>query len=196
VQDICNKVTSPKKGTAFIISGPSGVGKSTLCKKLLEQEENVVFSVSYTTRLKRKDELQGKDYFFVTEKKFLEMVDNKEFLEWAKVHERYYGTSRQWLFEKLNSGVNILLDIDVQGANQLKKLCSEAVFIFISPPSLDVLKERIRTRKANKIEDAKIRVGNVEKELKAMDLYDYVIENDEIEVAFNAFKEVITKYKV
>ncbi|MCF6466437.1 guanylate kinase [Clostridium sp. Cult2] len=168
------------KGFLLVISGPSGCGKGTICKKILERNEKLVFSVSATTRMPRKGEVEGVNYFFINEEKFGKMVENNEFLEYANVHGNLYGTPRKFVLEQVENGEIVILEIDVQGALQVKKSYPEAVFIFLLPPSMSELKNRIKKRGTETEEDIDIRLKNAFKELEFVDEYDYIVINDEV----------------
>lgn len=186
-----------KKGKVIVISAPSGSGKTTICKHLLKFNPQLVFSVSYTTRLPRQGEVNGKDYFFVSEKKFIKMIKQKKFLEWAKVYNNYYGTSKQQVLKTINSGRDILLDIDVQGGKNIKKIFPDGIFIFVLPPSWKELKQRITLRGKDSPDEIKKRLKNVNKELKYIKYYDYVVINDDLEKTVQTINQIITanKYK-
>jgi len=184
-----------KKGKIIVISGPSGCGKTTICKELIKKNKNFVFSVSYTTRLKREGEINGKDYFFVSEQEFLKMVRQKKLVEWAKVYNNYYGTPKEPLLKAINSGKDILLDIDVQGGKNIKKIFPESILIFVLPPSYEVLKQRIISRAKDKPEEIKKRLKNLEKEIKNSKYYDYFIINDNLEETIKNIQSIIKANK-
>ncbi|SHE38338.1 guanylate kinase [Marinitoga hydrogenitolerans DSM 16785] len=174
------------KGILYVVSGPSGVGKSSIIKSAMSKLEGFSFSVSYTTRPPRPGEVNGKDYFFVDEKTFNKMIENDEFLEYAKVHGHMYGTSKKYIKEKINEGMNIVLDIDVQGAlNVVKKMPKETVLIFIAPPSYSELKKRLMNRGTEKKEDLIIRLNDAKWELSKINEFDYLIVNEELKEAIN-----------
>ena len=147
-----------EKGDLFVISAPSGAGKSTLCHRLMEETPGVAFSVSHTTRAPRKGEVDGVDYHFVSKEQFMHMVEQEEFLEWAEVHGNCYGTSRSAVTAMLENGQDVLLDIDVQGAMQVRDVFPESVLIFILPPSLQVLERRLRNRGTDTEETIRLRL--------------------------------------
>ncbi|MCX7716712.1 MAG: guanylate kinase [Endomicrobia bacterium] len=182
----------------MVISAPSGTGKTTVCKKLLEQNPHIVFSVSYTTRQKRSSEVEGKDYYFVSEDKFKKLIKQKKFVEWAKVHNHYYGTPKQPLMNTITSGKDILLDIDVQGGKSLKKIFPSGIFIFLLPPSWKDLKQRIIRRGQDNIKEIKLRLNNVMKELKYIKYYDYIVINDKLEETVKIINSIIysNRYKI
>ena len=179
------------KGCLFIISAPSGTGKTTLCRKLVSSIPNLHFSVSCTTRNPRPDEKDGTDYLFISRDVFQQMIDGEEFLEWAEVHGALYGTSKKKVRELLQAGIDVLLDIDTQGAAQIRKTKQEGVFIFILPPSLQTLKERLEMRMTDSKEQVEERLKKAVVEIKSYSQYDYVIINDTIEVAFRQLKAIV-----
>lgn len=184
-----------KKGRIVVISGPSGCGKTTICKELIKRNKNFVFSVSYTTRPKRKGEVNGKDYCFVSKEEFFKLLKQKKFVEWAKVYDHYYATPKQPLIKAVNSGKNILLDIDVQGGKNIKKIFPESILIFILPPSFKVLKQRIISRAKDKPEEIKKRLKMLEKELKESKYYDYFIVNDNLNQAIRDVQTIVYSHK-
>ncbi len=182
---------------AVVISGPSGVGKTTLIKKLFNDpklKRKIMFSVSHTTRKPRKGEKHGKHYFFVSHKKFMGMVREGEFIEWAKVHGNLYGTSIQNIKKADLEGKILILDIDVQGAEQVKrKMGKDAFLIFIKPPSLEELEKRLENRKDTPKNEIKKRLKNTQKEMQKIYLFDRIIVNDKIEKTFSELKSEIEK---
>lgn len=173
-----------KRGRLFVISAPSGAGKSTLCAMMMKKYPELKFSVSYTTRLPRGAEKDGVDYFFVSKDIFLDMVAKNEFLEWADVHGNYYGTSAKTIENTLASGADVILDIDPQGAMQLKQKTKDSVFIFITAPSFDILRDRLIKRGTDKHDSIERRLLNAREEVKYFSDYDYLIINDESDKAF------------
>ncbi len=167
----------------FIISAPSGSGKSTLVNSLLEHEPGLVFSVSYTTRAPRGQEQEGREYHFVSREEFRRMIDAGEFIEWAQVFEDYYGTHRRYVDQGRAEGRDVVLDIDVQGARQLKEKLPEAVSIFILAPSREELEKRLRAR--GDVSEAVIRkrLAKAAGEIREFGRYDYVLVNDELQAA-------------
>ena len=170
-------------GNLFIISAPSGAGKTSLVRALLEADPNVHLSVSFTTRAPRPGEVDGRDYCFVSREVFEEMQMHGEFLESAHVHGNYYGTSRKWIETERRKGCDILLEIDWQGAAQVRKLVSGTVGIFILPPSVDALKARLTGRGQDSIEVIEGRVAAAREEMGHVKEFDYVIINDDMEEA-------------
>ena len=182
------------KGRLFVISASSGTGKTTLAKKLLKEDKNLVQSVSYTTRAPRHNEVQGKDYFFVAKGEFKAIRRKDGFLEWANVFGRFYGTPKKQVVEHLKRGRDVLLLIDVQGAKQVKKTKPDAVFIFLAPPSKEELKKRLirRGTESPKEIERRYRVATRElKELNELKLCDYRIVNREIPVAHQVLKSIL-----
>lgn len=184
------------KGFLLVISGPAGTGKGTVCKELLKRNKDIVYSVSATTRKPRIGEIDGVNYYFVTEEKFKSMIENDEFLEYAYVHTNYYGTPKKFVFEQIEKGEIVLLEIDVQGAMQIKKKFPEAVFIFLLPPSMEELKNRIVKRGTETEEDIKRRYENAFKELDFVDNYDYFVINDVVEDAVSDIESIIRAEKL
>jgi guanylate kinase len=180
------------KGILFVISGPSGAGKTTLYKKAISALPNLKHSVSFTTRSPRTGEVNDKDYTFIDKDEFIAMVRKKDFAEWAEIHGELYGTSKRRLKEVIDSGMDAILDIDVQGAKQLREEFPGGVYIFILPPSLEVLRERLQGRMANlKIEIEK-RLKVAIAEIKRYGEYDYVIVNHVFDNAFEELASIIT----
>ncbi len=168
------------KNKLFIISGPSGAGKSTLVNKLTKRLKNIVLSVSVTTRKRRLGEREGKDYYFVSEEEFKEKIRRGEFLEWAVVHGHYYGTLSSLVNKALSQNKDVILEIDVQGAIQVKKKMPESILIFILPPTIEVLKERLKKRKTEDKKAFRLRIENALKEVKEKYRYEYAIINDDL----------------
>ena len=170
-------------GILFVVSSPSGGGKGTLIQRVLKRLPNLSYSVSYTTRQPRDGEIDGREYFFVTPEEFSLMVERNDFLEWAKVHSHLYGTSRNQVARDVSLGRDIVLEVDVQGAASIRNLIGDAVSVFILPPSLEVLRERLIARGTDSPEDLAVRLRNAPEELKAYKMFDYVIINDDAETA-------------
>jgi len=185
------KGKSRGQGSLFIVSAPSGAGKTTLCRKIMETLDNLQASVSYTTRKPRAEEIAGVDYTFITEKKFRGMIDKGDFVEWAEVHGNLYGTSRKRLEQIIASGHDVILDIDTQGARQIKKSYGNGVFIFILPPSMTVLRNRLERRMSNTREDMERRLKRAVEEIREYKMYDYVIVNDRLNSSLRNFESII-----
>jgi guanylate kinase len=171
------------QGRLFIISAPSGAGKTTLCDALMATCPQLNYSVSHTTRKPREGEQDGKDYHFITETQFKARIEKGSWLEWARVHGNYYGTSSEVIQHHLAAGQDILLDIDVQGTRQIVERYPEAVTIFIAPPSMEVLKERLNHRGTDDPDIIRRRLAEAENEIKQKNAYDHIIVNDELETA-------------
>lgn len=191
-------------GTLFIVSGPSGAGKTTLINKVREHLKplslDLYFSVSHTTRRPRPGEVHGKNYYFVSHDEFRRMIDNGEFLEWAHVHEQLYGTSKMEVLSRLRHGEDVILDIDYQGAKQVAgdaDLKDRSLNVFIFPPSLDVLARRLHERGLNSDQEIETRLRKAIDEIDAgKEFYNYVIINDDLEVATECLKAAIIAKKL
>jgi len=181
------------KVNLIVISGPSGVGKTTIIRNILQDTElkdKIMFSVSHTTREKREGEVDGQDYFFVSEEEFKRMIEKDEFIEWAKVHGHLYGTSYKNIELAQKSGKLLILDIDVQGAEKIReKMRDSAIFIFIKPPSIEELKRRLASRGDTK--DIELRINNVRKELEYEAKFDLSIVNENLEETVAQLKKII-----
>ncbi len=184
-----------KKGFLLVISGPSGVGKGTVLHDLMNTQTNLVYSVSATTRKKRDGEIEGVSYFYLNHDEFEKMIEEDKFLEYAHVHNNYYGTPKEFVEKKINEGKIVILEIDVQGALNIKKNTDNGVFIFLAPPSLKELKKRIVGRGTETDEDIKIRMNNAKKELEYIKDYDYIVVNDHLNSAITSVNEIINAEK-
>lgn len=180
------------KGILFIITSPSGGGKGTLIKEILRTMENISYSVSFTTRKMRMGEIHGKDYFFVSPEEFENLIKQGDFLEYAIVHGNYYGTLQRQVKNETESGRDIILEIDVQGAESVKEKMPEAVSIFILPPSYEVLRQRLISRETESDADLQLRLENAKTEVKFYKQFDYVIINEEKNAAVENLKSVIS----
>ncbi len=180
------------KGRLFIVSAPSGAGKSTLCQAARKQFPELVYSISFTTRAPRTGEKHGVDYFFISKAEFEKRIQQGDWAEWANVHGHYYGTSASFLNQQLSSGQRVLLDIDVQGARQILKQFPESVTIFIMPPALEVLRERLEKRGGDDPETIKKRLDAAEAEIAQKELYQHVIVNDRLDKAVAEFCDIIS----
>ena len=184
------------KGLLLVVSGPSGCGKGTICNKLLQRNEDFVFSVSATTRKPRNREKEGINYFFIDDKKFEKMIVDNEFIEYAKVHNNYYGTPKSFVLNEINKDKIVILEIDVQGALQVKRTYSEAILVFLLPPSMRELKKRLIKRGTETEEDINIRYKNAFEELKFINEYDYFVINDKIIKAVEKVEAIIMAEKL
>ncbi|MBT0663002.1 guanylate kinase [Geobacter pelophilus] len=180
-----------REGILFIISAPSGAGKTSLCKEVIDIFPGLRHSVSYTTRQARPGEVHGRDYFFVSSEEFRRMVDSGEFAEWAEVHGNLYGTAISTLDEYRKSNIDVILDIDCQGAHLLKQKYSGGVFIFILPPSFHELRRRLDRRNSDSEAVIERRILNAAAEIKESRWYDYIIVNDDFSQALTELKSVI-----
>ncbi len=182
------------KGNLFIISAPSGAGKTTLCKRLRKAFPGLVYSVSATTRAPRPGEVDGRDYHFVTREQFERGIEDGLWAEWAKVHDNYYGTPATPIDQALKQGRSVLLDIDVQGARQLLDRYPEAVTIFIMPPDMQTLEKRLAGRGTDRPEVIARRLENARREMEQKDLYGHVIVNDDLEQAVARLVSLVGSY--
>ncbi len=180
-----------RKGLIYVVSAPSGAGKTSLCKRLLNEIPGLELSISYTTRPMREGERDGVDYHFVTVDAFQEMIEAGAFVEWAKVHDNYYGTGIDALKEASRDGRDILLDIDFQGAAQLKKSLDNGVYIFILPPDFDELKKRLEARNSDTAAVVKRRIENARIEVVEAKWYDYIVVNDNFDFALAQLKAIL-----
>jgi len=178
-------------GLVFVISAPSGTGKTTLLKRVMEALPDLRFSVSYTTRSPRANEREGEDYHFISPERFQEMVEREEFLEWAEVVENRYGTAKGSIERLRKEGFDVLLDIDTQGAKKLKEKLDHSILIFILPPSYETLQKRLFTRGLDSAEVMRNRLANARTEIEEACRYHYLIVNERIEVAVETLKAII-----
>lgn len=183
------------RGRLFVLAGPSGVGKGTLRMQALSNIENLTYSISCTTRKPRDGERDGVDYYFVAKKEFEEKAAEGLFLEHAVVHGDCYGTLREDIVRELELGRDVLLEIDVQGARQIRSLLPESVLIFILPPSLEVLEERLRRRKTESEEKIQLRLQDAKKEMAQAEGYDHVVLNDVLQRASEELRRIIMRYR-
>lgn len=179
-------------GIPIVISGPSGVGKGTLISRLLQLRNDTVASISMTTRPPRPEEEDGVHYFFVTADQFRHAIEHNELIEWANVYNHQYGTPRSNVNKKVEEGLDVILEIDVQGAASARTLCRDGVFIYILPPSLDVLRERLFNRKKGAGDDLEQRISQARSEWQFIHLYDYCIVNDEVDTAVAQLDAILT----
>jgi guanylate kinase len=182
--------TKPR-GTLFVVSSPSGGGKGTIIRHVLDVVPNLSYSVSFTTRAPRNNELNGREYFFVGRQIFERMVAAGEFLEWACVHGNLYGTAKRQVTDETAAGTDIVLEVDVQGAESVRELPLDSVSVFILPPSFDVLRERLIARGTDSPEELQVRLHNAPAELRQYSAFDYVVFNDEVERAAGQLAAII-----
>lgn len=187
-----NRPPTPR-GRLFVVSAPSGAGKTTLCKAARSRLPDLVYSVSSTTRSPRPGEEEGKDYFFVSEAQFREGIATGQWVEWAKVHDHYYGTSARFIDTHLATGRDVLLDIDVQGARQILKRYPHAVTIFIMVPSMDALRKRLMARGQDQAAVIDKRMRNAEAEITSQGWYRHVLVNDDLDAAIERFISILTR---
>ena len=169
------------EGITFIVSAPSGTGKTTTCRMLQERMPDLKFSISHTTRSPRDGEKEGKDYFFISENEFKEKIARGAFLEWAKVHNQYYGTAQENITRHRKNGDNIILELDVQGVESLRKMNFSGIFVFILPPSLKELTRRLRNRGTENEDSFQKRIAVGKNEIKKYSMYDFVLTNSNVE---------------
>ena len=178
-----------KEGVLLVISSPSGTGKTTICKKLLEYDKNIHLSVSVTTRKKRKNEVEGVDYYFRSKKDFLNLKSQNAFVENALVFENHYGTLKSEVLEQLDNGIDVLIDIDWQGTRQITKaMKGNLIKIFLLPPSINELKKRLSIRNSDSMKEINFRMSKALKEIKHYDEYDYVLVNNNLD---NTFQDIV-----
>lgn len=191
-----------RKGLLLVVSGPSGAGKGTICKALLNKNDQIKLSVSATTRKPRNREVHGVNYFFIEKEEFTKMIENGEFLEYAQIYDNFYGTPKAAIIECLEKGQDVILEIEMQGARQIKEVYPEGVFIFVLPPSLEELKSRIVGRGTETQEEIEKRFSCAFEEINQIVNYDYFIVNEDIEKSVSdveaiicAEKNKVTRYK-
>ncbi|MBI2995526.1 MAG: guanylate kinase [Candidatus Melainabacteria bacterium] len=179
------------KGRIFVITGPSGVGKGTVVERVLKNVDNMYLSISATTREKREGEKEGVNYFFKTKDKFQRMIEEDEFLEWAQFAEDFYGSPKFAINNYLSCGKDVLLEIELQGAKQVKQKCPDAVLIFLAPPSFEALEERLIKRQTESIEKVKVRLKKAKEEMKEVKLFNYLVMNDNLQEAVDNVVSII-----
>ena len=184
-----------RKGLLLVVSGPSGAGKGTICKALLNKNDQIKLSVSATTRKPRNGEVHGVNYFFIEKEEFTKMIENGEFLEYAQIYDNFYGTPKAAIIECLEKGQDVILEIEMQGARQIKEVYPEGVFIFVLPPSLEELKSRIVGRGTETQEEIEKRFSCAFEEINQIVNYDYFIVNEDIEKSVNDVEAIILSEK-
>ncbi|MCP4747109.1 MAG: guanylate kinase [Desulfobacteraceae bacterium] len=172
-----------KKGRLFILSAPSGAGKTTLCMAVRQHFPDFAYSISYTTRLPRSGENDGQDYHFISKEEFQAGIQNNRWVEWAVVHEHFYGTSSQWIKDTLTTGKNVLMDIDVQGARQIVARFPDSITIFVMPPAFEELERRLMSRDSDDPDTITVRLKNARTEIAQKDEYNHVLVNDNLDEA-------------
>lgn len=179
------------EGTLIILSSPSGGGKSSICRALLDSDPRLGYSVSVTSRPRRRDEVDGRDYHFVTEADFHDLIAKDAFYEWAKVHGNFYGTRKDLVDAKLAAGQDVVLDLDVVGGLNIKKLNDKALLIFVLPPSLVILEERLRGRNTDDDEVIQLRIRNARNEIHFAQKYDYAVVNEDLNQTIAIIRKII-----
>jgi len=192
VQSETQRTQTSPQGVLYVVSSPSGGGKGTLIRRVLEVVPDLSYSVSYTTRAPRNGEVDGREYFFVNRQRFEEMINEGAFLEWANVHGNLYGTAKRQVISETNAGVDIVLEVDVQGAASVRKLGLDSVSIFILPPSRETLRQRLIARGSDSAEELAVRLNNAPAELEQYESFDYVIFNDEIDRASAQLASIVS----
>lgn len=191
-----NMIRRNEQGILIVVSGPSGCGKSTVDNVLINERQNIIMSVSDTTRAKRDGETDGIDYNFITKEEFEKNIESNKYLEYAKVHSnKYYGTPSNFVNKKLKEGIDVILEIDIEGARKIKEKRSDAVFIFIMPPSMEILKSRLIGRKTETKEQVVERFKAAYKEINEVSKYNYVIVNDKVEDSVKRMSSIIDAEK-
>ncbi|MDR2697538.1 MAG: guanylate kinase [Holophagales bacterium] len=178
------------KGDIFVLSAPSGAGKSTLIKRLFDDLDRLSFSVSFTTRLPREGEVDGRDYFFIDDAAFDDMLAKNGFVEWVQVYQHRYGTGKAWIRDRIDNGFDVLLDLETDGAKRIKEKFPDAILIFLLPPSAQSLTDRLRGRGKDTEEQINIRLEYAKHELECWDNYDYLVLNEDLESAYQGFKSI------
>lgn len=189
-------IKTNNNGNLIIISGPSGAGKGTICSELLKRNNNIIPSISYTSRQKASAEIEGKDYYYISKEEFENKIKNDFFLEYAKVHNNdYYGTPKQTVIDNLNKGLNVLLEIDIEGALKVKEVIKDVLCIFILPPSMQELKNRLYKRNRESEDKIISRFKKAYQEINQISKYNYVVVNDEIDYAVSKIESILIAEK-
>jgi len=188
-------VTIEGSGLLYVVSGPSGTGKTTLCKELIKLIPDLSFSISYTTRPPRRNEKSGKDYYFVTPETFEKMINKGEFAEWAEIYGNLYGTTRSSIEQALSRGHDLIFDIDSQGAPQLKKTYPLAISIFLLPPSVSELERRLCNRKTDSQETIRKRMNKAHQEISHVEIYEYIVINSVLDETLHVLQSIIVAEK-
>lgn len=188
-------MTREGSGLLYVVSGPSGTGKTTLCKELIKRIPDLSFSISYTTRPRRRNEKSDKDYYFVTPEAFKDMINKGEFAEWAEIYGNSYGTSRSSIEEALNKGHDLIFDIDSQGARQLKRTYPLGISIFLLPPSVSELERRLCNRKTDSQETIRKRMNKARQEISQVEIYEYIVINNVLEKTLHVLQSIIVAEK-
>ena len=188
-------IRQKSKGLLIVVSGPSGAGKDTVCNRVIEEMKDTKISVSMTSREPRGKEVDGVEYYFVSKEEFEDKINNNEFLEYAKYNDNYYGTPKSSIIDKLNSGIDVILEIEIQGALKVKEIMPEAIFIFILPPSMKELRRRLVNRKTESVDKILARFKTAYQEINEVTKYNYVVVNDDLENAVNKVNSILLSEK-
>lgn len=183
-------------GLLIVVSGPAGVGKGTIVRRMTEQEKDIVFSVSATSRLPRQGEVDGENYYFISRESFEDMINNDQLIEWVEYCNNYYGTPKELVFREIEKGKIVLLEIEVEGAINIKKKYPDCVLCFILPPDFKELENRLRGRETETEESIRRRLARAKEELQLIDKYDYLILNDSVEDAAKRFQNIVQAEKM
>ena len=186
-------MSSQNKGKLIVFSAPSGAGKTTIVKEILKEFPQIIFSISATTRPKRETEIDGVEYYFQTESDFKKKIENDEFIEWEKFYDYYYGTLKSFITANIDTGMVVLLELDVKGALTIKRLYPYAHLVYISPPSFEELVNRLRQRNTENESDFLKRIDRAKMELELKDQFDYVIDNHDLQIAIKEAKSLVKK---
>jgi guanylate kinase len=185
-----------RRGLLYIVSAPSGTGKTTLCKQIVQMVPNLWHSVSCTTRQARPGEEHGREYFFIDDRTFQEMIERQEFVEWARVYGHWYGTPRKAITDKLDRGVDVLLEIDTQGAAQIKKKFQDGIYIYILPPSLKALRTRLQMRAGDSAEEIARRLKKAREEVWSYREYYYIVRNDDLKQSLKELESIFIAERI
>jgi guanylate kinase len=185
-----------RRGLLYIVSAPSGTGKTTLCKQIVQTVPNLWHSVSCTTRQPRPGEEHGREYFFVDDRTFQDMIERHEFVEWARVYGHWYGTPRKAIADKLDQGIDVLLEIDTQGATQIKKKFQDGIYIYILPPSLRALKIRLQMRAGDSEEEIVRRLKKAREEVWSYREYYYIVRNDDLKQSLKELESIVIAERI
>jgi guanylate kinase len=185
-----------RRGLLYIVSAPSGTGKTTLCKQIVQTVPNLWHSVSCTTRQPRPGEEHGREYFFVDDRTFQDMIERQEFVEWARVYGHWYGTPRRAIADKLDQGIDVLLEIDTQGATQIKKKFQDGIYIYILPPSLKALKIRLQMRAGDSEEEIARRLKKAREEVWSYREYYYIVRNDDLKQSLKELESIFIAERI
>lgn len=184
-------MASNKKGLLVVLSGPAGVGKGTICKGYLKKYDDMIFSVSTTTRKPREGETDGVEYNFTTKENFKKLIEEDKLIEYVNVFDNFYGTSKEWVEEKINSGKDVMLEIEIVGASNIKKKYEDALLVFVLPPNLDELEKRLRNRNTEEEEQIRKRLNRASEEIEKIKEYNYFLVNDDLDESIEDLRSII-----